>query len=173
MLSNFNPDSIENILTQSQFEGITQSMNSLAKKLRVSALILVNSSGRIVAKDVRDDWRGDITLISTLTASSFAAANEMARILGEPSNFNMVLHEGETQNIYVSTVTDSFFLIIIFQKGVALGMVRLFTKRTIEQLKSVLKTKTGEDHRINEVINDRFESLLSDELDRSLKEFNI
>ena len=158
------------MLSKPQFEQVSGTLSALAAKLRVAAVLLVNSSGRVIAQNARSDWKGDITLLSTLAASSYAAANEMARILGEDDNFKMVLHEGRDHNIYVSSVTDHFFLIVVFEKGVALGMVRLFTKKTIEILGPVLRRQDKRQN-LSELLGGSFESLLSDELDRSLTEF--
>lgn len=168
--SEFHRHTVETMLSKPQFEQVSTTLSALAKKLRVSAVLMVNSSGRIIAQNVRKNWKGDITLLSTLAASSYAAANEMARILGENESFKMVLHEGRDQNIYVSSVTEHFFLIVVFEKGVALGMVRLFTRKTIEALMPVLKRQDTRQN-LSELLGGSFESLLSDELDRSLTEF--
>jgi hypothetical protein len=82
----------------------------------------------------------------------------------------MVLHEGENQNVYVSSVTSEYFLIVIFEKDVALGMVRLFTKRTIDQLLPVLKQNDKSNTRMDQIFSKQFQSLLDEELDQSLKE---
>jgi len=169
--ANFHRETVEPILSREQFIKISDSLSALANKLRVEAMLLVNSSGRIIASNIRTGWRGDTTLLSTLAASSFSAANEMGRILGEREQFKMVLHEGERRNIFVSTVTSNYFLIVVFEKGVALGMVRLFTKKTIKDLAPVLKMKTNNQAAEN-IFDGQFSALLDDELDRSLTEFS-
>ncbi|MCK5145117.1 roadblock/LC7 domain-containing protein [bacterium] len=168
--SEYHRHTVETMLSKPQFEQVSTTLSSLADKLRVGAVMLANSSGRVIAKNVRKDFKGDITLLSTLAASSYAAANEMARILDEDDNFKMVLHEGRKHNIYVSSVSDHFFLIIVFEKGVALGMVRLFTRKTIELLTPILQRRDTRQN-LSELLGGSFESLLNDELDRSLTEF--
>jgi predicted regulator of Ras-like GTPase activity (Roadblock/LC7/MglB family) len=157
-------------LSRSQFENVSECLAYLAKKLRLTALILVNSSGQVCAKKSSPDWQADTTLLATLTANSFAATTEIARLLGEKTRFRMVLHEGENQNVYVSSVTSEYFLIVIFEKDVALGMVRLFTKRTIDQLLPVLKQNDKSNTRMDQIFSKQFQSLLDEELDQSLKE---
>jgi len=158
------------ILSQQQFEKISGCLLDLAEKLRVSAVLLVNSSGRVVTQKIGSSWKVDSTLLSTLTASSYAAAKEIARLLGEKDNFKMVLHEGKDHNVYVSTVNENFFLIVAFESGVALGMVRLFTKRTISQLLPVLSEEEEGGIRLEHVFDRKFQTLLGDELDRTFKE---
>ena len=168
--ADFHRETVEPILSREQFVKIADTMSALASKLRVEAMLLVNTSGRIIASNIRTGWRGDTTLLSTLAASSFSAANEMGRILGEREQFKMVLHEGEKRNIFVSTVTSNYFLIVVFEKGVALGMVRLFTKKTIMDLVPILKLK-NQDQPTENIFDGHFAALLDDELDRSLTEF--
>ncbi len=157
-------------LTQDQFEELSECLAQFAVKLGVSAVFLVTGSGEILAKKVRPGWTADDTVLSTLAAGSFAAANEMASVLNEPANFEMVLHEGRTRNVFVCNVNGSFFLIVIFEKGVALGLVRLFTRKTVEKLIPVLSRKQMAPLRTDNLFDDRFGSLLDDALDRSLKE---
>ncbi len=163
-------DAAQIILSKEQFEEVSDCLSNLAEKLRVTATLLVNSGGRIIAKKVLGSSKVDPTLLSTLAASSYAAAREMARILGEKSNFKMVLHEGEGHNVFVASVNKDFFLIVIFESGVALGMVRLFTKKTIMQLLPILSKKDKKNVEIKQIFNRRFQAMLGEELDRSFKE---
>jgi len=141
------------------------------EKLRIAALLLVDSTGRILAQKCRTNLQMDKILIATLAGNSYAAAREMARIAQEDQNFRMVLYEGEKYNIFISAVDRDRFLIVIFETGVALGMVRLFTKRTILQLTPLLKEQSSASNEMDRIFNDRFQSQLDQELDQSLKEF--
>jgi predicted regulator of Ras-like GTPase activity (Roadblock/LC7/MglB family) len=157
------------ILTQKQFEEILNCLSDLVEKLRVTAVLLIDSAGRVIAQNKKSSWKGDPTLLSTLTAGSYSAAKEMARLLGEEDNFKMVLQEGQKYNVFISSVRDDYFLIIIFETGVALGMVRLFTKKAVAQLLPVL-SKSDKEIKMEKVFDRHFQSLLGEELDRSLKE---
>jgi len=159
------------ILNKNQYQNVTECLTALAQKLRITGIFLVTSSGRIVTQKVHELWKSDSTLFSTLSASTFAAAREMAKLLGERHNFKMVLHEGEDLNVFISTVTSDFFLISVFEKGVALGMVRMLTKRTIEQLRRDLGTGNAELNMEN-IFDRQFQSRLGEELDRSFNEWN-
>ena len=168
-ISNHSQDSENLILTQQQFEKITACLSGLAEKLNVNSVLLVNSAGQIMAQRMSKTWQSDSTILSTLAANSFAAAKEMARILGEVSNFRMVLYEGRHQNIMVSKINADFFLTVVFESGVAIGMVRLFTKKTIEQLLPILPQKKEGRIQIKQIFDNTFQRLLGDELDRTFK----
>jgi predicted regulator of Ras-like GTPase activity (Roadblock/LC7/MglB family) len=159
------------VLTKNQYLTVSDSLVQLAQKLRIIATFLVTSSGQIVTKKVQDAWRSDSILFSTLSASTFAAAKEMAKLLGEGNNFKMVLHEGEHLNVFICTVTSNYFLIVVFEKGVALGMVRLLTKRTIDQLRGDLRTGNA-DTDMENIFDRQFQERFGEELDRSLNEWH-
>jgi len=158
-------------ISEDQFKKVTDCLSDLAEKLRIAALLLVDSTGRILAQKCRTNLQMDKILIATLAGNSYAAAREMARIAQEDQNFRMVLYEGEKYNIFISAVDRDRFLIVIFETGVALGMVRLFTKRTILQLTPLLKEQSSASNEMDRIFNDRFQSQLDQELDQSLKEF--
>lgn len=163
-------DALHRILTENQHQAINECLATLAEKLRITAVLLVDSAGRLVSHKIQASGRFDLTLLSTLTANTYAAARELARILGETDNFKMVLHEGSRYHTFVASVERDFFLVVVFEPGVALGMVRLFMKKTIEQLSPVLARIEAEDGAIGQIIDERFEQLLEEELDRTFKE---
>ncbi len=154
--------------SEQQYREVSLCLSELAGKLRVSAVILVDSAGHVLARKVSDAFAGSAGL-STLAASTYAAAAEMARILGEPGNFKMVLHEGSARNVFISSVTPSIFLIVVFETGVAAGMVRLFTRKAIEALLPVV-SRTDGSTRMDSFIDREFKSLLDQKLDDTFKE---
>ena len=152
------------MLSKRQFNAVSEQLDELATKLQVSALYLVNSSGQIIARKVRDRRINSATL-ATLAASTYSAGTEMARILGERLNFKMVLHEGIDRNIFISSITDDYFLIVVFKKGVATGMVRIFTKKTTETLRPLILPSDDSDQRMDHIIDRQFQILLDSKLD--------
>lgn len=163
-------DALQRILTEKQHLAISECLAELGEKLRITAVVLVDCAGRVLSHKVQQEARFDLTLLSALTANTYLAAKELARILGEEDNFKMVLHEGTRYHTYVANVERDFFLVVVFEPGVALGMVRLFMKKTIGQLSPVLTKIEEEDGAIGQIIDERFERLLEQELDRTLKE---
>jgi predicted regulator of Ras-like GTPase activity (Roadblock/LC7/MglB family) len=158
-------------LSQEQFDNILEHLEDLSAKLRVSCVLLINSSGRILAEKKSNRHNDDTTILATLAAGSFSASAEMAKQLGEQQDFKMVLHEGEKSNIFISSVNHEYFLIIVFEKGVAVGMVRLFAKRTIEELRQSLAVPLQDDA-FSELFDQKFSDLLGEKLDDTFKDFS-
>lgn len=159
----------QTFLTQAQFERIMANLVDLAQKLQVVAILLVDGTGRILAEQMGKGWKGSrLEILSNLSAGEFSASNELALLLGEKDGFKMVLHEGEKRNVFVCAVDRDHFLVVIFETGAALGMIRLFTKRTTEQLNPILSQPVQNPEK--EIFDSTFESLLDNALDRSFGE---
>ena len=161
----------DNILSKEQFDEIFNCLSSLVEKVSLSAVLLVNSTGHILSHRIEKNIPVDPSVLASLIAGSFSASTETARLLGEQSHFKMLLHEGESQSMLISAVSSDFFLVVIFESAVALGMIRLFTKRTIEQLIPILARENNPSD-IDNIFNKRFQSLLGEELDRTLTEIS-
>jgi len=160
-----------NHLSESSFSEISEHLSRLAEKLNISAVILVNSAGQILAHHTGPMWKADTLSISVLSASTYSAANEMAKLISEESNFLMVLHEGKRQSILTSAVSKDYFLVVVFPKETALGLVRLFTKKTTENLQTLVKKPEQPVRKEQAELGEHFQALLSKELDRAFGDF--
>jgi predicted regulator of Ras-like GTPase activity (Roadblock/LC7/MglB family) len=135
------------------------------------AVLVVDGTGGILAQKMGEGWKETrLDGLAALAAGSFAASNEMARMLGETGRFKMLLHEGQQRNLFVCSITPSHFLVVAFESGVALGMIRIFTKRTVEQLAPVLSEAGQPGGDLGKLFDGNFQSMLDEELDRSFVE---
>ena len=158
------------VLTPPQFERVMASLTDLAAKLRIAGVFLTDGTGRVVAYKKAPAFTVDTTVLSALAAGSYSATNERARVLGEPSPFRMVLHEGGRRNVFICSVGADFFLIVVFDTSTALGMIRLLVKRAVESIRSALAQAPGADFSMRQVFGGEFETLLNEELERSFNE---
>ncbi len=155
------------ILAPQQFDEITKILSELAAKTKASTILLADISGQLITQRGNTD---DINtaILSALAASDFAATSEMAKLVGEDAKFKLLFHEGEKRNVYLSNVGDNFFLVVVFDVSVTLGLVRIYTKKAIENLLKVFESsETADDS--SKIIDDDFSSMLGDMLDESFK----
>jgi len=155
------------ILTAKQFDEITKVLTELASKTKASTILLADISGQLITQRGNTE---DINtqILSALAASDFAATSEMAKLVGEDAKFKLLFHEGEKRNVYLSNVGDNFFLVVVFDVSVTLGLVRIYTKKAIQNLLHVFETtEQGED--ASAIIDQDFSSMLGDMLDESFK----
>ena len=155
------------ILTAQQFDQITKVLTELAAKTKASTILLADISGQLITQRGNTE---DINtaILSALAASDFAATSEMAKLVGEDAKFKLLFHEGEKRNVYLSNIGDNFFLVVVFDVSVTLGLVRIYTKKAIHSLLQVFEESEQPDED-NKIIDKDFSSMLGDMLDDSFK----
>ncbi len=156
------------MLSAATYNRISGILGELEAKTRAEAIIFCDANGNTVT------YRGQIlglklSTVSALAAGNYSATREMAKLIGEPSSFRFLLLEGERRNIYLSNVGHDFLLVTVFDKNVALGMVRVCTNRAIDDLKEALDSAKAEEEKAPEFLDSEFRSLLSQELDLKFK----
>ncbi len=156
------------ILNGKQYEVITKVLSELAAKTKASAILFADMSGQLISQ------RGNVeemntTVLSALAASDFAATSEMAKLVGEEAKFKLLFHEGEKRNVYLSNVGDDFFLVVVFDVSVTLGLIRIYTKKAIEDLTTALEEEAGSEAGEENMIDSDFSTLLGNALDDSFK----
>lgn len=155
------------ILSEEQYWKISKLISSLRGKLNSRLVIFGDMDGQLISKDGEIPGL-DTTIFTALTAGDFSATKEMARIMGSKNEFKLHYHEGSQQHLYVAAVGGQFFLAIIFDPSVTLGMVRIFTKKTIEKIHTIIETQPAEEEQITEMIDSEFKSLVKDDLNKIL-----
>ncbi len=124
------------VLPVEQVNQIENVLDELRGKTRSAFVFLADISGQLI--NVRGRiGNSDIVALAALTASNMAATAEMARRMGEKGQFRLMFHEGEKRNIYLSQVGSSFLLAVVFEVEVQIGLVRLFSKRAVEELEKL------------------------------------
>ena len=115
--------------------------DDLLQKLREvsgsSFLALISTAGQPITT-ASDDYHPETPSLASLAASSFAATQQLARILDE-NEFTLLFHEGNALNLHVSQVTDQVLLIVTFGRETQVGKVRLYTQRAIEVLRQIFE----------------------------------
>jgi predicted regulator of Ras-like GTPase activity (Roadblock/LC7/MglB family) len=155
------------ILNAKQFDEITKILSELAAKTKASTILLADISGQLITqRGTTEDI--NTAILSALAASDFAATSEMAKLVGEEAKFKLLFHEGEKRNVYLSNIGDNFFLVVVFDVSVTLGLVRIYTKKAIQNLSSVFESSES-DEDAGKVIDQDFSSMLGDMLDESFK----
>lgn len=156
------------VLSEEAFDDVRNVIDELATKTRAKLVVFCESNGYPITS--KGNIHGvELAGLSSLAANNFSATSKMATMLGERDSFKYLYHEGDDSNIYVSNVGYNFVLLVVFDKDTALGMVRIFTKKAIEKLSEVLQNVKNDEEESTRFFDLEFKSLLTDELNRSLK----
>jgi len=156
------------ILNGKQYDSITKILTELATKTKASAILFADMSGQLISQRGNTE-NMNTTVLSALAASDFAATSEMAKLVGEEAKFKLLFHEGEKRNVYLSNVGDNFFLVVVFDVSVTLGLIRIYTKKAIEDLGGILEDDSDSGEGEDKIIDSDFSSLLGDALDDTFK----
>ena len=99
--------------------------------------LLLDRTGQLIAA-AGDSPGLDPTTFASLAAADFAANEQLAALLGEPS-FASLYHQGARNSLYLAAVAGRAILAVVFPRTVALGMVRIKVKRSLPALAALFQ----------------------------------
>ncbi len=117
-------------------ERFNEVLANYLRKANASCALLIDKEGHTVAKQGFLD-KLDTQSLAALVAGSFASTRQVAKILGEPE-FNVLYHQGSTQNIHITLVGERTLQVSVFNKNVKTGMIQVLSKELAEQIKTLL-----------------------------------
>ncbi len=100
-------------------------------------VVLVDSAGSLIVESGNYPLENVLPL-AALSAANFGATAEIARLVGE-EDFTLLFHKGEKRNIHFSRVGQDYILIVLFDKTVSLGLIRLKTTKAAEGILKILE----------------------------------
>ncbi|MGC9357080.1 MAG: roadblock/LC7 domain-containing protein [Anaerolineae bacterium] len=154
-------------LSSQQLAEIEDCLHNLRHEGRARYVLVADTSGQLI-ESAGHSAGMEPSVLAALAAGEIAATREIANLMDEGPGFKLLLHEGKRQSIYLSEVDEALILAAIFQNTTPIGMVRLFTRLTVENLKDILEQPQdpGEFEEEGTLRSD-FDLLLSQELDLS------
>ena len=94
--------------------------------------LLIDCEGHLVTR--RGEASADsVDSLAALTAGSFAATRQMAKLLGE-EHFNTLSHQGQRESIQISLIGDRTLLAIVWDERTNLGLVRYYAQEASRRL---------------------------------------
>jgi len=155
------------LLSEDQYRQISKELELLRAKLKSQLVLFGDLNGQLISQ--KGNLPGvDMPILAALISSDFSATSEIARLLGRENRFRLHFHEGTRRHLYISSVSDQFFLAVIFDASVTLGMVRIFTQKSIERMNAIIQTSFDEMVKISNIIDAEFKSYINEGLDRIL-----
>ncbi|MEI6808499.1 MAG: roadblock/LC7 domain-containing protein [bacterium] len=132
----------ELVVTEEQNKLMTSVLTDLAAQAEAEAVFLGDTSGNILAC-ISPPGSETVQTIAALAAGSFAATRELAKMIGETS-FSSIYHKGENSSIFIQTIQGSFLLLVIFGRGTAVGLVKLYIEKASQELVPFLNALVGQ-----------------------------
>lgn len=157
------------VMYDEEFQEINQIIERLLKEANARVIFLVDKNGQLIS-GVGETEKFDTTSLASLTAGNIAATGGLAKLIGE-KEFSILFHEGEKDNLHISIVGGRVILVVLFDAGSSLGLVRLRVKKASDELSSIfnsLLTKAEEkekrgnaDFPFAEITDDDIDSLFN------------
>ncbi len=119
-------------LTEGQCRAIDQLLLELLVRSESEGVFLCNRGGYILAESLVEEYEQNDN-IAALSAGSFFATREIARMVGEPE-FRSVLHQGECKGIYMQSSHSDMLIVIVFGMETNPGLVKFCAEEMILQL---------------------------------------
>ncbi len=123
------------VLYEEDFEEIQKLCFELAEETNSKLVFLVDKNGQLIASS-GDTSAMDTTSLATLAAGNIAATSGLAKLIGE-KEFSILFHEGERDNLHLSTITDRLILVVVFDHRTSLGLVRLLVRKSSRKLEDL------------------------------------
>lgn len=156
------------VFSQTAYHQIARILEELLSRSQARLALFADMSGYPVV------YRGDadtldLAALTALAAGDFAATAEMSRLIGQESRFRFLYHEGVARSLYLCAVGSDYFLMVIFEKKVALGIIRVLSHYAVEKITRYIQELRKEGEQTHQFLDFEFRDLLAQQLDRSLR----
>lgn len=125
------------VILEQDHDRLCSILEGLRQDANAKLTFLLDKNGQQIAK--AGDLDGvDPTSLASLTAGNVAATDGLARLIGE-SEFSILFHEGERDNLHINVVGGLAILVVRFDERSSLGLVRLRVKKASAEIGIVVE----------------------------------
>jgi predicted regulator of Ras-like GTPase activity (Roadblock/LC7/MglB family) len=124
------------VLHEEEFDALMMACGDLLRDACAKAVILIDKNGQLLAAS-GDTSELDATSLASLTAGNMAATEGLAKLVGE-EGFGHLFHQGQNENIHISSVSERLLFVIIFDERSSLGLVRLRLKQAKSHIEAAI-----------------------------------
>lgn len=122
-------------LAKNEMLSVRRALTWLRDQTESDACILCDSAGNVL--DLEGKEPHNSALVTALAAGVYGASRELARMLGQ-EEFESVLNQGETTNIFFQSVTEDLLLVTVFSETASTGLVKLHADRAATLMRETL-----------------------------------
>jgi predicted regulator of Ras-like GTPase activity (Roadblock/LC7/MglB family) len=152
------------IISDHELDTIANTLNKLMSDTSATSVMLLDKSGQVVSSHGTSTKR-NATSLGALLAGAFSSSRHVAELLGE-KDFRTIFQQGVHENIYTTMVDDQWLLVIVFDKLTHIGLVKVLSKRTSEELgRSLERVRADTNRQKSSVLNIQFRSSVEDTID--------
>jgi len=124
-------------ITRERAVELNDSLASVSATPGVTCVLLVDSSGRILAQD-GEPHDLDLVTFATLAAAEFNANEQLSRLVGD-AGFRTLMHRGVRTCVDLEDVGNAAVLLTLFATGTPAGLVRRAAARGAAACADILR----------------------------------
>ena len=120
------------LIRKRQLDFISETLDCQLIQNGITSVVLIDLAGNILTNLSNGEHDFDLYSLASLTAGNFGAVTALLDQIGEPE-LTLLFNQGQMLNIYFRKISADYILIVVFDKSISLGYVRL-KMDTIENL---------------------------------------
>ncbi len=140
---------------EEDYYAINTTLQELLNNSNATSVILLDKTGQMIS-NVGEEPRFDMYSFASLCAADFEANAQLAKLIGE-KDFSTLYHQGSNESMYLARVAQDIILVVLFDKKTTLGLVRLRTKKAVDNLSTVIHRLYGKLEYENEEYSSDFD----------------
>ena len=122
------------LIKKRQFDFLSETLDSELIQNGITSVVLIDLAGNILTSLSNGEHDFDTYSLASLTAGNFGAVTALLDQIGEPE-LTLLFNQGQMLNIYFRKILADYILIVVFDKSISLGYVRL----KMDSLENLLK----------------------------------
>ena len=122
------------IIKERQLDFLSETLNSELIQNGITSVVLIDLAGNILTSLSNGEHDFDTYSLASLTAGNFGAVTALLDQIHEPE-LTLLFNQGQMLNIYFRKILTDYILIVVFDKSISLGYVRL----KMDSLENLLK----------------------------------
>jgi predicted regulator of Ras-like GTPase activity (Roadblock/LC7/MglB family) len=122
------------VIKKRQLDFLSETLNSELIQNGITSVVLIDLAGNILTNLSNGEHDFDLYSLASLTAGNFGAVTALLDQIGEPE-LTLLFNQGQMLNIYFRKILADYILIVVFDKSISLGYVRL----KMDSLENLLK----------------------------------
>lgn len=152
------------IISDRELATISATLNKLMSDTSATSVMLLDKSGQVIATQGAST-RKNATALGALLAGAFSSSRHVAELLGE-KDFRTIFQQGVNENIFTTMVEEQWLLVIVFDKLTHIGLVKILSKKSADELGRVLeRVRSDTTRQKSSVLNINFRSSVEDTID--------
>jgi len=130
-------------LIEEDVKSLDETLRELLSRTEATTALVIDKGGFLICSQ-GDAQKFDLTTIAALASGAFMANQTIATMVHE-TNFNSVYQQGEKFSMFVICVDDYCMLVVIFEAGVSVGLVKYFANPAVARVAAQLQVARDRD----------------------------